>query len=752
MARITSLLPGAGPTPKPTKTPLQVITFEGVPSGMITYLPKHEIPDTAAAYLQDILVDLPGITRRRGPLQGVSGMVSFTNPIFGAVSCYDPQNNLQIGILESSLSNGFFSVLSSNLAAKTQLAWPTTLSTAPYPIVDAHGRLTNGALIGTSTQYNGSSLTQELAVWRGATKPNYTTGTVTSTHSSTAVTGAGTAWVANVTPGMFLFDNASHFIGVVKTVNNDTSITLENAALVAVTGSAYVLQPLRGVNPMVTVGEITCGTAAATVTGQNTKFIRQALNVGTWDVFRASDFAFVGTVSTVANDTSLTLAANAAVAMNVENYIAVRRDGDWSLSGNAGNVGFLNAVYAERQFYANGITLRFSEQDLPDCIDMSPRDGDFIPVSSGTSKSAQTPIKALVPAYNSLLILKDDESFALIGTDSEQFEVHKVWNDGCLSGMSAQQWKSDVIYAGRNGIYSWDGTQVTDITANSLGIEYKAAVKNFDPTTYRMWSAVARDHYFLFIENVTPRIGITQGDKTMVPTRWTIVVNLDTGAFSLATNLDIRGSLVLPSNEQQNVWLLINTSTGGEVCDANAIFDTSGNDAFICSGNTQGPFFYIESKRYSLGDPLRRKLIKQVAAHYQSFGDSLSIDTIVGLGTANAGTTNAPVTVTTPGVTKVPLIMSTPPTTTKSYSGVAFVETSQTWSTLAGIYKTWKDLSNSYSSWSAINTAVWGKRRYKFLRHDNFLGFRIYQSSTLNSLVQLGPWQIAYIMQEPGRI
>lgn len=727
MARQTSLLPGSNPPPKPRETPLQVETFEGAPMGMITAVPKNDIPDGGAFYLQDILVDLPEITRRRGPLTGVSGMVAFTNPVFGAASCYDPQGAYHIGILEGTSGSGFLSVLSTNYAAKTQLAWRTGFSTAPYPIVDIKGRLTGGALIGTSTQYDEASPTQSLGLWRGATKDVYNTGTITTAYNSTAVTGATTAWLANVTPGMFLCSSTGSLIGVVKSVNSDTSITLENNALVPVTGGAYSLHPIRGISPWVTTGEISCGTAAATVTGANTKFSQQGLATGTWQIYRLSDYTHVGTVTSVTNDTSLTLTANAAIALSEERYVAIK---DADITTTVANLGFLTTVYANRQWYANlgqsgkSSYLWFSEENLPDAVDTSPNTGDFIPVNSGSAKSAMTPIKSIMPGFNSLLVLKDDESFALLGSDPINFEVRKVWDDGCLSGMSVQQWKSNVIYAGRNGIYSWDGTSVTDLSKDTLGKSYKTAVKTFDPTTYRMWSMIARDHYFLFIENVTPDIAITKGQTTTTPTRWTIAINLNTGALTMQTNLDVRGTLVLPSASQTVTWFLINTAAGGAVCDANALFDTSGNDNFTCTGNTIGPSFFMETKRYSMGDPLRRKMIKQVAMHYQSFGDGLTIDTIVGLGTVGTGTTNS----------------------------VSFPQTAYTWQQLGAAYTSWTSLANAYPNWNAINLVIWGKKRYKFLKHDNFLGFRIYQNSASNSLVQLGPWQLGFKVQAPGRI
>lgn len=728
MARPTSPAPGAAPPPKPRVSPLQVQTFDGVPQGMITAVPKNDIPDGGAFYLQDVLVDLPEITRRRGPLTGVTGMVSFTNPVFGAASCYDPQGTFKIGILESNGTNGWLSVLSSNYSSKTLLAWRTGFATAPYPIVGVSGRLTGGSLIGTSTQYDEASPTQSLAVWRGASKSTYNTGTVTTALNSTSVTGTTTAWLANASPGMFLVNGSGFFVGVVKSVNSDTSITLENAALQTMTGAAYSLVPLRGVSPWVTVGEITSSTASTTVTGANTKFSQQGLGSGTWSIFRASDWTYVGTVASVTNDTSLTLGSNAGVNMSVERYVAVKNV-DITATATT-SVGFLTATFANRQWYANlgqskmSSTVWFSEENMPDCIDTSPNTGDFIPVSSGSAKSAMSPIKAIIPGFNSLLILKDDESFALLGSDPVNFEVRKVWDDGCLSGMSVQQWKSTVIYAGRNGIYSWDGTTVNDLTKDTLGKAYKTAVKTFDPTTYRMWSMIARDHYFLFIESVTPEIAITKGKTTSTPSVWTIAINLNTGAFTMQSNLDIRGTLVLPSASQTVTWFLVNTSSGGAVCDATALFDSSGNDSFTCIGNTVGPSFFMETKRYAMGDPLRRKMIKQVAMHYQSFGDGLTIDTIVGLGTVGTGTTNT----------------------------TSFPQTAYSWQNLGDAYTSWTSLSNAYPNWNAINLVIWGKKRYKFLKHDNFLGFRIYQNSGSNSLVQLGPWQLGFKVQAPGRI
>ena len=60
---MSSMTPGSEPAPRPRPSGLQTVTYQGAPDGMITAVQKHEIPDGAAYYLQDILIDLPEIGR-----------------------------------------------------------------------------------------------------------------------------------------------------------------------------------------------------------------------------------------------------------------------------------------------------------------------------------------------------------------------------------------------------------------------------------------------------------------------------------------------------------------------------------------------------------------------------------------------------------------------------------------------------------------------------------------------------------------
>lgn len=735
MAGPISFTPGSEPAPRPRDTPLQTESFEGLSEGMITALPKHVLPPTAAAYLQDALVDKPGLVRQRGPLTQVSGIASFTNPIVGLIQCYDPAGTFRIAAIEQvNATSAFLSVFSPNFATKTQIPLPTGLSTAPYPLISTSQKLSGGVLIGISPGYNESTtlptngqIGQQMVVWDGCISPQYTTGTVSVSQGSTAVVGTGTTFVGNVTPGMFLFDSLSNintYIGTVQSVTDNTHLVLTTGALKAVSG-AYVLRPLRPFITFKSTGEITCSTTSTTVTGANTLLATSALpNTTPTCLYRASDMAFIGRIAGVISDTSVTLAANAAVNMAVERFYMINIDGDGTIgappmggsesyytqphvNASVGNaiycpVGFMSAVYANRQWYADRIVpgqstrLWFSDTINPESVNVHPTEGDFIDVGSGSSKSTRSPIMGLMAGVNSLLICKEDETFALVGQDETQFEVHKVWNDGTLSCMSMQQWRDEVIFAGRSGIYVWDGTQVSDLVVGTLGREYHNAVKNFDPTTYRMWSSVIRDHYFLFIENVTPQISVTRGASTTTPTRWTICVNMISGALTLLSNVDIRAAATLPGASGGAQWFAINTSSGGVVCNGEALFDNTGSDSFTCTGNTQGPAFFLESRRDPLGDPLRRKLLKQIAADYQTNGGGLTIDTLLGIDSTAASSTNT----------------------------TSFPDSSGTWS----------------------------KKRYKFLKHDNYLGFRLYPTSAPTPTVIVGPWQFGFKVQNPGRI
>ena len=902
--------------------PILTETFEGNPEGMNVSLPAQELPDTQARYMQDILVDYPGLNRRRGPIRKVPGSAESSDKISGVVQTLDPSGANRLAVLSGHATKGVFGFLNDTWTTITELEiskdsdvdLPASPPGSPYRIIDAKQARGGGSLVGISDTYN-TGTNQALAFWRGSRKADYNTGTITVALNSKTITGSGTTWSTNVEPGMFLFTGASagtprSYIGTVKEVVSNTSITLENNALVnaAAGGVSYALHSRRGIVPKVMKGRITCATTAATVTGANTKFKDQGIKgvADTWLLFKLSDHTYIGTITSVQSNTALTLTGNAAQALSNERYFAVNVDQHFgvklnvtSTNGASAKVGFLNAVYAERQWYANrGVDVEgtsrlwFSDPLDLEGIDLSPVDGDFIPV--GSARGSASPIRALQAAYNALLIMKEDETYALRGTTPSTFSVSKVHDDGCLAGMAVQPYGGGVIWPGRNAINFYNGVEVESLTQDRLGDYYKNLIRSFDPLKYRMWSTLVRDHYILFIENMSPPISIIKGLRSTAPDSMAISIYMPTRGITFLRNLNIRGSVDLPADTGQSTWVVLNgypstlseagntaaptgyaaetisgdriiatkitnpgdraharmsvyadglgasalgdckmrlalysetagapdvllayseenvipansiaswvdfdfaewervasggnlwlamiaekndhvrvwskANTGfsvsaspdrpydlsftdpfgavhatnnkdkdyalkihgattstikGYIIDTGDLFDVEERDDYGCDSGVPGPDFYYESKKFAAGDSLRKKLFKQLAMHYVAQGGPIKLDTVVGLN--EQGQTRQSV----------------------------FPPSAPSWDATRLVYTTWAIFAASFATWNAITSAIFRARRLKFLKRSTHLAFRLHQGSCLMTRLKLGPFQVGYKLQRPGRI
>ena len=884
-------------------------TFEGTPGGMNLHLPAQELSEFEARYLQDILVDHPGLTRRRGPVAAIDGLVTTGTPATGLVQTLDPNGTARFGLLHGDDSTGYLGLLSADGSSKVDISWNGVLPTNPYRIVDAKAALNGGAWIGSSSEYDSNAPVQTLALWKGGNKADYSTGTVTVTRGSLSMTGSGTSWLANIVPGMFIFANTDDpytmtLLGVVKSVESNTALTLVDPSPYACTAKAYSIKSIRGFCPRVGEGRITTATSSTTVNGGVTKFKDQKLDTGVWQLYRASDWAFIGKVSSVTTNIQLVLTANAAIALNNERYIAIRADGDWSINTMAEadrKVGFLNALYAERQWFANlgqrfETTSRvwYSDPSDPEVVDLSPYDGDFVDI--GSTHGTNAPIRAMMPATNALVVIKDNEAFGIFGTSPSNFSPKKIHDDGTLCGMSVQPYGGGVLWAGREGVHFFDGVQTQNITQDKLGDYYKKALQSFNPNTHRMWSMMIREHYMLFLEDFDPSVAVVKGTESSTPNSVTISINMTTGAITFFTNVGIRGSVVLPASSGMSTWFLANSNApnlvtnpsfetdttawdvyewpsveggtiaasteqakfgdkslkvtpgkrdgnrgvqsyptafttvigetytlsawvylpadhaiftgepvqlrigdanspsqvsyygvddltagwnristtfvatatshyfyvnltwldvggltgvlpfyldgmqfeqasnasnywegnnepGGYIVDAATLFDEDGLDEIATtSSSTLGPDFYFESKKYKAGDSLRKKLFKQLAINYLAQGGSLSIDTVVGLN--NVGRT----------------------------SSTTFPATVYTWDNMPGLVATWDALDATYPTWSQLIESVYRPKRVKFLKRNQHFAFRLYQTDSDATKVILGPFQIGYKLQRPGRI
>lgn len=715
----------------PTRPRLQIFTVDGFPEGMDTSHAASEVPDTRARYIQDGWVFRAPITDRRGPVSPVAGVYTIPTKAVALFWTTDPQGTIRIAYLRVSGTSLIFGVLSddrASSAAEVTLEG-TTWSTAPYPIVDVKPMLGGGVLVGVTTQDTINPSAQLLFMWGGANNVLWDT-TVTVTQASKTVTGTG--FSTNVTPGMFLFTSGgARYVGEVAKVDSNTSLTLVEPAIEAIAGAGARFKLVRGFQRRISKGYASVAAAATALEGANTKF-RDEGATATDKVYRASDGLFVGTVATVIDNDSITLVSGATVALLEEEYFIIPASVDYSQSTTNSALkkpGFLSAVWKDRQWYLNrGISadqsgafidrLMFSGPNSSEDVDFSINDGDFISIQSGSDTGLDQG-KALIPTYNNLVIFKERAVYAVYGDNEEDFAVRKLADDGTLSAMSVVPFESGVIWAGRNGIYFWDGVEPISLTEDRLGRYYHELVNSFDPKTYRMWATIHQDHYLLHIERVTPPIPVVKGNVSATPTQFTIAIYLPKRAITTHTNLNMRGSISLPTGEQ---WYLVNSATQGRICDVNTLFEGAGTDAFGCDGGAPGPDLYIESKKYDIQNALVKKLWKMIMLHYLVGGDSLRLDTVLGLNDVGSTTTSEwPITV-------------------------------YTWDSLGLTFSTWDNLSNTYPTWDSVVDSIFFVRRIKFLKRNQYFAFRLYQDSAAVTEAKLGPFALGFKRQREGRV
>lgn len=591
-------------------------TYPAAPGGMNRDLPQHAIPDTDAWTLADCLVNTADLIRRRGPLDE-SDSVSGARSI-GLTRVQNVDGNEAIAqLVQTSTPAG---ALVGSQGSGLNFAWPTTPSIAPYTLFSHSDMLNGGKLIGSADDDQGTN--NALGMWMGASA-----NTLTMTLSANVNLGDTTVSVSSATgagAGQFVFAQSGALIGVIKSISGGTITLLHPAIHTDTSGHTITAKPVRGLNPRVDQGTITTDTGSATVNGGSTRFSAQGLATGSWDLF-TTNFTYIGTVSSVQSDTQLTLVSDAAVALANDDYIAIHQDGSYSMTAN--QLGYIQAQFGGHQFYAKGNSIYFSSLNDPEAVDLT-IDGSNLSFSSD-------PVRALIPTLTSILSFSENEVYELtgaIGTTPDRWRGDRVHDDGTICGMSAVAYKGGAIWAGKRGVWFFDGTSPINLVQN-LGDDYR----NFVMNATRAWGGVIHDHFMLFIED--GEVGSfwkTKGTDVEDLDRLTLVINLVSGAVTFFTNVEMRGWIPLPSAVTiASALFSISTDTpAAMVCLGDSLLLDEGQDIAACEdGPGAGPDFYVESKMFDIGDPQRTKKFRLLMLHYNSNGGNLVIDTVPGLDT-----------------------------------------------------------------------------------------------------------------------
>lgn len=640
---------------------LQYVDFPLPTAGVNIVKATYELDDHEARIIQDLLFDKANYARMRGKLTGISGFTTTFNPC-GIAWTTNPRGTTVVGIPNGDDSNGFFTTFKYVNGVVTEfgdLFWAYNLPTDPYSIVDTKPALTGGVMVGISSRYDSVDTTQALAWWRGGVNID-NTATITVTQGATTVTDVAANWSVDCSPGTWLFADTDDggikvLIGCVESITSNTALVLVDASPYDCTATAATLKALRGIVPRVATGLITCDTSSSVIRGGGTKFKDQELDTGIWNIYRRSDMSFIGLVDSVTTNISLVLNANAAQALFDEPYVAINQlQGDTFVNVFT-NLGFLTAAWNDRQWFVNNghhnnttSQATYSEIGDPEAVDTT-HDGNTIDVSS--SEGVYEPTLAVTPTYNALVFTKETETWAIFGSTPDQFEVRKLWDDGTICGMSVVPYGEGCIWTGLKGIHYFDGSSVTNITENKLGMDWLDMLSEFDINTNRAYGMVSDGRYTVFIE------GIKDIDRIHGPLNGKIVLSVDltTGAISTFTNLHLRGAIKLPPHsdvDPQTLFVVtedIGDDTQGVVCNSREVFvdEASGEDIIKCNGmlNRNSPAPFYSTKMYPLGDTMNPMKVRNITHDYLWVGDSgdVTLTTYTSLDESGEDTINIPV-------------------------------------------------------------------------------------------------------------
>lgn len=644
--------------------PIQTQTIAPFSDGMNVQDEPWAIDDTQCRFAQDVLFDKPNMARRRGPVKEAvtfsgqttnNGSPTYLNAI-GLFGTEQPNGVFRVGALVGDGSNARLTVWNTDFLGIRNVLWTTNQNFNPanrYPTASS-AHPWGGVYIGTQTGVLSGAET--IGHWAGADKTMYNTGTITVGQDDKTVTGSGTSWLANIVPGMFLYANSDviagsgfTFLGIVKTVNTDTSLTLIEGSLFAVTGKNYRLQSRRPISRRVAKGTITVTAGQKKVVGAGTKFKRQGLDTptgtGKWAIFEADDYRFIGLVNAVQSDIQLTLVAGATRTLNKSKFVAIdayddNGTNDEIVIANAKDPGWMTARYANRQWYGNrAISNRaqphsnarvwFSDIIDPEALDVT-GDGDHILIPS--KQAPVRPLTGIIGLSSALVCFKEDETYAVVGTDETNFAVRKILDDGCISPNAFQAYKDGVIFAGKKGIWYFDGSETFNLIEDNLKDYYGKSLQTFN-RVHGAWSMTHRDHYFVYIDSATPPFGPVKEagatDTTGTPTKYlALAINLETLAASTLTNFAFHGAVDPPFEEAYGTFYIVNTLdgsnnlAGSRLCQADDLFTAKGVDTLKTATrqptfSQKGPDFYIETKRYDIGDPQTKKRVKQLQMIYR---------------------------------------------------------------------------------------------------------------------------------------
>lgn len=691
----------------------------------------------------------------------------------GVVSTYDPAGTLRIGILYfdtsalgtglyMSVYNSAYTFIQRHMVCAVKNNGPVT---GGFGNVVHYAALNDGGVAIYAADGLGVAANGGVGVWYGGAIATSTgnTGSVafgfncTVTRNSAVVT-ANAVDVAKLTPGTIIYS-----VGVVRSIDTATTFSLIKPYH-GITNAAFGASMGISMFPNIynTIG-LASGVAGGVVSGYGTKFKSMVNNVlgssfGAYSGIMVSemDDKVIADVTWTATTTETNFpTSTVAKSSTLEPFRLFASVNDepsgvfapLHISGSSTSqriIGGLVTSWNGYQIWANSPTAVSGSEGLgipsmsgrfwlggptyPYEIDQARADGSWDDLPSAHLVDAD--IVAVGSTNRGVVLCKRKSTYFFSG-EPGNYSLDKILDDGALGPQAICNYQGGVIWAGKNGIYYCDGQSAPDnLVEETILPTYRSMVASFltgDNTAdaidvsqakYTVRCFVHLDHLFVcFGSSVTFGI-MYSGNTSTLQQSQTIAMYLPNRAVNFWSNFRVNGFLP-PNNVDSSGYVLLVSSTNtyhlvnlDSIIDPDSVQAGRINDAFTvktCSNGGTTPSFYMETKRYDLGDALNRKVWKGLALEamvsnfvFPAAGTAtLKVDYVLGLNTA--GTAVA----------------------------TTFLDTTPALSTLP----------------------QFKAQRIKARARNQFLGFRLYEDPAHRAnYLQIGPWQMIYKPGRPGAI
>lgn len=308
--------------------------------------------------------------------------------------------------------------------------------------------------------------------------------------------------------------------------------------------------------------------------------------------------------------------------------------------------GIFNSTYAGRQWFANfNTTENIYDANINRVVFSSRDNAENINLCQDASDSIIIPgrenIMGIAGSTSGLLVFLENKTYIIRGTKRSNFALQELYPDGCISTTSIVQVGGGVIWAGKQGIYYYDGATVRNFTSEALGVYYTDGIKGFDLAKNSVYAFVYNNYLIMnftkWFSNYSLRRWQSAGEFTedgivyqditnnssvgiVNPTKLCLAIYLPTGAITSFSNFTPRGYMtgIMAANTATNSISPPKGNTG-TLFDLRTLFtenvDNEATDGVLKSyysndivyststgTSANGPDFYIETKQYNFSE------------------------------------------------------------------------------------------------------------------------------------------------------